>query len=134
MLAANFRRTLPKTGLMTDALVHSDKAFTGAIPVLYDRHLGSLLFEPYAADLAARVVGLKVTRVLEIAAGTGIGTRALCSSIPAEASIVATDLNQPMLDHAGSQRGQTILNGVRPMGWRCHLRMATSMRWFVSSG
>src|SRR5262249_62430491 len=34
------------------------------------------------------------------AAGTSVLTRALASRLPAHARIVATDLNQPMLDHA----------------------------------
>ena len=88
---------------MPASSVDSDKAFTGAIPALYDRHLGPMLFKPYAADLAARVARLDVTRVLETAAGTGIVTRALHKSLPAGASIVATDLNQAMLDHARAQ-------------------------------
>ena len=81
----------------------TDKAFTGAIPVLYDRHLGPWLFEPYAADLAARVATLGARQILEIAAGTGIVTRALRAALPACASITASDLNQPMLDHAATR-------------------------------
>jgi SAM-dependent methyltransferase len=81
----------------------TDKAFTGAIPQLYDRHLGPWLFEPYAADLVARAVRLAPRRVLEIAAGTGIVTRALRAALPADTSILATDLNQPMLDHAAAR-------------------------------
>jgi Methyltransferase domain len=77
-----------------------DKLFTGAILALYDRHLGPMLFEPYAADLAARVARLAPRQVLETAASTGIVTRALHGSLPSGVSIVATDLNQPMLDHA----------------------------------
>jgi hypothetical protein len=30
----------------------TDKAFTGSIPVIYDRYLGPILFEPYAIDIA----------------------------------------------------------------------------------
>jgi len=40
---------------------------------------------------------------LETSAGTGIITRALLRSLPASVSLVATDLNQPMLDHAAVQ-------------------------------
>ena len=49
----------------------TDKQFTGSIPELYDRHLGPLVFEPYARDLAARLAALAPARVLETAAGTG---------------------------------------------------------------
>jgi SAM-dependent methyltransferase len=81
----------------------TDKAFTGSIPELYDRHLGPWIFEPYAVDLAARIARQGPRQVLEIAAGTGVVTRALRGALPAEVSIVATDLNQPMLDHAATR-------------------------------
>lgn len=80
----------------------SDKIFAGSIPELYDKHLVPLIFEPYAADLVKRLASRPLTRVLEIAAGTGVLTRAMASALPDNVSIVATDLNQPMLDHASS--------------------------------
>ncbi|MGA1858659.1 methyltransferase domain-containing protein [Azospirillum sp. 11R-A] len=79
-----------------------DKAFAGAIPALYDRYLGPLLFEPYAGDMARRLAGME-GRILETAAGTGIVTRALVQTLPASVELVATDLNQPMLDHAAQK-------------------------------
>ena len=70
--------------------------FVGSIPELYDRHLGPVLFEPYARDLAARLpVGAR--SVLEIAAGTGRLTRHLLAALPAGVPLVATDLNEPMI-------------------------------------
>ncbi|MBS1153532.1 MAG: hypothetical protein H6Q89_5230, partial [Myxococcaceae bacterium] len=33
-------------------MTYSPTAFVGSIPMLYDRHLGPVLFEPYAIDLA----------------------------------------------------------------------------------
>src|SRR5262249_37771550 len=42
--------------------------------------------------------------VLETAAGTGVVTRALASVLPAQTQVTATDLNQPMLDHAKSRQ------------------------------
>src|SRR5882724_1992417 len=86
-------------------MTETDKAFTGAIPVLYDHHLGPMLFEPYAADLAGRVARSAPTQVLETAAGTGIVTRAIRRALPAGTAILATDLNQPMLDHAAARMG-----------------------------
>jgi ubiquinone/menaquinone biosynthesis C-methylase UbiE len=80
-----------------------DTVFSGSIPSLYDRYLGPLIFEPYAEDLANRVAALHPQRVLETAAGTGVVTRAMSRSLPPSVSIVATDLNQPMLDHAAEQ-------------------------------
>ncbi len=84
---------------------HTDLVFAGSIPALYDRYLGPLLFESYAADLAERVAAAKPDRVLETAAGTGVVTRALAQLLPATVDIVATDLNQPMLDFAAAQVG-----------------------------
>ena len=78
----------------------TDKVFTGSIPKIYDTYLVPLIFEPYAADLANRLSSRSVSQVLEIAAGTGVATRALATVLPESVSIVATDLNQTMLDHA----------------------------------
>ncbi|HEV2706785.1 MAG TPA: class I SAM-dependent methyltransferase [Pyrinomonadaceae bacterium] len=80
----------------------SDKVFAGSIPKLYDTYLVPLIFEQYAADLAERLSSRPLSRVLEIAAGTGAVTRALASALPESVSIVATDLNQAMLDHASA--------------------------------
>ncbi len=74
--------------------------FTGDIPRFYDQHLGPIIFEPYAADLARRAAGLKAGNVLEIASGTGVSTVALRAALPQTTRIVATDLNQAMLDIA----------------------------------
>ena len=80
----------------------TDKVFAGSIPKLYETYLVPLIFEPYAADLANRLKPRPVSRVLEIAAGTGVVTRALASALPDSVSIVATDLNQAMLDQAAT--------------------------------
>jgi SAM-dependent methyltransferase len=80
----------------------TDKVFSGSIPKLYETYLVPLIFEPYAADLVSRLAARSVTRILEVAAGTGVVTRALASGLSERASIVATDLNQPMLDHAAA--------------------------------
>jgi SAM-dependent methyltransferase len=74
--------------------------FAGSIPQLYESYLVPLIFEPYARDLAERLTARSPTRVLEVAAGTGVVTRAMASTLSDAASIVATDLNQPMLDQA----------------------------------
>ena len=90
----------------------TDKAFGASIAELYDTHLVPLIFEPYAADLAARLASRPVTRVLEVAAGTGVVTRRLASALPPSVSIVATDLNQPMLDRASA------VGTLRAVEWR----------------
>ena len=90
----------------------TDKVFAGSIPKLYETCLVPLIFEPYAADLANRLASRPLTRVLEIAAGTGVVTRSLASVLPESVSIVATDLNQPMLDLA------SVVGTKRPVEWR----------------
>src|SRR5512144_2226001 len=89
-----------------------DRAFSGSIPELYEDYLVPLIFEPYASDLADRVASVAPRRVLEIAAGTGVVTRHLARTLPAAATIVATDLNPPMLDMA-AKRGV-----ARAVEWR----------------
>ena len=81
----------------------SDKLFAGSIPEVYDRFMVPLIFEPYARDLAGRLADVEPQDVLETAAGTGVLTRAIAAKLPAPARIVATDLNQPMLDHAAAR-------------------------------
>jgi len=83
--------------------VEADLIFKGSIPALYDQHLGPLIFAPYAEDLASRLADMQPGRILETAAGTGVVTRALVSTLPESVSIVATDLNQAMVDHALSR-------------------------------
>lgn len=102
----------------------TDLVFAGPIPERYERHLVPLIFEPYAADLAARVAARAPARVLELAAGTGVVTRRLAATLPSSVSIVATDLNRPMLDHAAS------LGTSRPVEWR----QADAMRMPFADG
>jgi ubiquinone/menaquinone biosynthesis C-methylase UbiE len=89
-----------------------DRTFAGSIPALYERYLVPLIFEPYAYDLASRVALRQPCRDLEVAAGTGVVTRQLANALPPAVSILATDLNQPMLDQAAAA-GTT-----RPVEWR----------------
>ena len=55
----------------------SDAVFAGSVPEVYERCLVPLIFECYADDLVERVADLAPGSVLEIAAGTGVVTRAL---------------------------------------------------------
>ena len=75
--------------------------FSGSIPAIYDRYLGSLLFQPYAEDLAGRLeMKDDDGSVLELACGTGILTRVLRSRLPSTVKLTATDLNEPMFRNA----------------------------------
>ena len=83
-------------------MVATDKVFAGSIPEIYDRFLVPLIFEPYALDLAQRLADAQPQQVLETAAGTGVLTRAMAAQLAPDACIVATDLNQPMLNLAAA--------------------------------
>ncbi|TCZ65277.1 class I SAM-dependent methyltransferase [Flaviaesturariibacter aridisoli] len=79
----------------------SASAYTGNIPHHYEQYLGPILFEPYAADLAARVTS-HTRSLLELACGTGRVTQHLDRRLAASARLVATDLNRDMLHLARS--------------------------------
>lgn len=76
--------------------------FTGSIPEIYDSCLGPFFFEFAAKDLAGRVKRLiqSNSRILEIACGTGISTYYLQEAVPQTSQIIATDLNDAMLEVA----------------------------------
>ncbi|MHB1331703.1 MAG: class I SAM-dependent methyltransferase [Sulfuriferula sp.] len=94
------------------SIAQSDKLFAGSIPALYEAYLVPLIFGQYAEGLAKRLAARKPARVLEVAAGTGVLTRQLAALLPSEVSIVATDLNQPMLDMASG------IGTVHPVEWQ----------------
>jgi len=90
----------------------SDLVFAGTVPELYDRLLVPLIFESYANDIVARIAEFELGSVLEVAAGSGVVTRAMAAGLPTSVAITATDLSQPMVDHAQSQ------GTSRPVEWR----------------
>ena len=106
---ANRRLDLPA---VAEKLRESDKVFGGSVAELYQEYLVPLIFEPYASDLVDRLGPLAQGSLLEVAAGTGVVTRRLAAALPPSVSLVATDLNQPMLDE-GKARGTS-----RPVEWR----------------
>lgn len=81
--------------------------FIGSIPAIYDTHLGPLLFQFSASDLAKRVGAALPgkNKILEVACGTGIATEHLWQNLSPHSEIVATDLNEAMLDFAREKRG-----------------------------
>src|SRR5690242_923407 len=89
-----------------------DTVFAGSIPQFYDTHMVPLFFAPYAADLAARLAAPPLKGLLEIAAGTGVVTRALAQALPGSVEIVATDLNPAMLAEAAR------IGTTRPVTWQ----------------
>jgi len=97
---------------MNTNMLRTDTNFAGQIPELYDQLLVPMLFAPYAEDIAQRVAAHDPSRVLETAAGTGAVTRSIARALPTHVDIVATDLNQAMLDRAA------LTNIGRPVTWR----------------
>lgn len=91
-------------------MTNRDLQFISSIAEVYDVYLVPLIFAPYAVDVAARVAKLRPARVLELACGTGVVTRELAKVT--SAAIVATDLNQPMIDRA------IAVGTARPVDWR----------------
>jgi len=83
---------------------HGDKAFLGTIPEVYDSYLVPLIFESYAEDLAARVSADQPTKILEIAAGSGVVARALAPRLAPGTDYMVTDLNEPMLEQAAKRQ------------------------------
>lgn len=77
--------------------------FTGSIPEYYDKGLGPNLFEYYGDDMSRRVAASFPESIMEMAAGTGIVTRKIRDCLANNAVLIATDLNQPMLDIAASK-------------------------------
>jgi ubiquinone/menaquinone biosynthesis C-methylase UbiE len=82
----------------------TDTVFAGSIPRIYDRYMVPMLFAPYAQEMARRAQAFAPSSILETAAGTGVVTQALHQALP-KASIVATDLNEPMLEQAATRLG-----------------------------
>jgi SAM-dependent methyltransferase len=83
-------------------MTSSDSIFSDSIAALYDRLLVPTTFRPYAEDLARRVAAAAPAAIVETAAGTGIVTEAIARAVPG-ARLVATDLNQAMLDVAAAR-------------------------------
>jgi ubiquinone/menaquinone biosynthesis C-methylase UbiE len=84
-----------------------ERRFTGGVAQQYDRLMVPLFFRPYAEELTRRANELRPRRILETAAGTGVLTEALANTI-SSAEIIATDLNQPMLDVAADRVGTNV--------------------------
>jgi ubiquinone/menaquinone biosynthesis C-methylase UbiE len=86
----------PKVAWMSE----QPPVFQGSVPENYDRYLGPMFFEPYAADLLTRISVPENGSVLELACGTGIVTRMLRDRLPPSMKLTATDLSEPMMKFA----------------------------------
>jgi SAM-dependent methyltransferase len=82
--------------------VSSDRVWAGEMSAAYDELLVPTVFQPFADDLAARIAQRAPARVLELAAGTGVLTKAIAAALP-DAAITATDLNVAMVDYGATR-------------------------------
>ena len=83
-----------------------NRSFAGQMPEFYDRFLISpMMFAAVREGPRAASLGDLSGHLLELAAGTGIATRALARTLPAAIAITATDLNPAMLTQAKSHAG-----------------------------
>jgi SAM-dependent methyltransferase len=98
---------LPSMGVAGSQQMSEDAsgAFRETYADLYDRLLVPLLFAPYAQIITRNALRFHPRAILEIAAGTGVLTYELARQLPADTSITATDLHQPMLDKATANPG-----------------------------
>lgn len=72
----------------------------GDTAAYYDQVMGPLFFEPYAREVAERLDQVNVRIALEIAAGTGRVTRHIRERLPLSATLIASDINEDMLQEA----------------------------------
>src|SRR5215207_8594396 len=90
----------------------NDSVFTSAVARFYETYMVPMIFEPYAMPMVRQLTAPDISEVLEVAAGTGVLTRVLATELADSVRIVATDLNQAMLDQAAA------IGASRPVEWR----------------
>ena len=80
-------------------------SFGASIPEHYEQYLVPLIFTDYAAALAEAVTVTNDTHILETACGTGIVSRYIAKRLDGQARLMATDLNDPMIEEARAALG-----------------------------
>jgi SAM-dependent methyltransferase len=84
-----------------------DRVWVDSMSQSYEQLLVPTVFGPFAGPVAERVLASSPSRVLEVAAGTGVLTRALVAQ-GGDVEVTATDLNDAMVGF-----GSTIVPGAR---------------------
>ena len=79
---------------------------------LYEEHLGSAIFAPWAADLVTRSAPRADDRILDVACGTGIVTREIGRVAGPAARVTGLDLNPGMLASARSRDPENTMSWV----------------------
>lgn len=70
---------------------------SGSVPDNYRRHLEPVIFEPWARRLISLVGLAPGSAVLDVAAGTGVVTRAAATAVGPTGSVIASDISPGML-------------------------------------
>ncbi len=83
----------------------SDKEnkYAGSVPDAYQEYLVPILFEPFARDLASRVVAPEGGAILETACGTGVLADYMLERLDKSTRLVETDFNPVMLETAATR-------------------------------
>lgn len=99
-------------------IAETDKALSGSIPGLFERHFVPLIFEPHAREAAVQIREIAPKSVLEIAAGTGVVTRRRAAELPATTRLVVSDLHESMIAVSRSRA---------PQDWSVEWRQADAL-------
>jgi ubiquinone/menaquinone biosynthesis C-methylase UbiE len=96
--AAPERRLMHPTNSMDNSSANKSSSIPAEEAAIhYDRFFGPFYFEPYAIEVAKKIVPEKIAVALEIAAGTGRVTRHIRQRIPPAATLIASDISEEML-------------------------------------
>lgn len=82
-------------------------------PAVRDRYFAPSVVSPFADDMAHRLARLSNGPLLEIAADTGVLTQAMASALSAGLTIIATDADADMIDHASAKPGMARVSWQR---------------------
>jgi ubiquinone/menaquinone biosynthesis C-methylase UbiE len=100
----NRRRSLvdgsgtPYRALMTTEADRAGSFTAASLPVNYERHLAPYLFQPWAEVLLDAVALAPGAAVLDVAAGTGVVSRAAARRTGADGRVAATDISPAMIE------------------------------------
>ena len=94
------RRRGPRESIMSE---QERWQVDSSAPEAYERYMVPTLFVPWAHDLLSRVAPQSGERVVDVACGTGIVARLAATLVGETGYVVGVDLNQAMLDVAGTQ-------------------------------
>jgi ubiquinone/menaquinone biosynthesis C-methylase UbiE len=86
-------------------MTHLGNITPNTLLAVCDRYFAPSVLSPFADDLARRLARLSIGPLLEIAAGTGVLTQAIASALSAGMTIIATDPNPAMVEHAMGKPG-----------------------------